>query len=138
MKQLTFFLVLATVATFLLAGYYLIEGWRFTHNSIQTDGKIVNFIIKPSQNNVNRAAMLHYPVVNFKTKTGKNVTATSQIGFYLHKYEMGDVVPLLYHEHDTNHVVIGKFIALWMRFAIVLIAALIFMILACITSLSRK
>lgn len=137
MKQLTFFLILASVATFLLAGYFFIEGWRFTRDSIQTEGKIIAFVSKPSQNNINRAEILHYPVINFKTKTGDAVTVNGQVGFYLHKYKIGDMVPVLYHPHDPRHAIVGNQFAIWLRFALVVIAAIFFMVLACVTSLTK-
>ncbi|KTC76883.1 DUF3592 domain-containing protein [Legionella brunensis] len=138
MKQLTFFLILASVVTLLLSGYYFVEGWRFTHNSIQTDGKIISFVTKTSQNNVNRAETLHYPLIRFQTKEGQSITFTGQFGFYLHKYEVGDSIPVLYHPHAPNHAIVGKFIAIWLRFIIVFIAALLFIALACLTSITKK
>ncbi|KTD07495.1 hypothetical protein A8135_02520 [Legionella jamestowniensis] len=138
MRSLTALLILASVATFLLAGYYFIEAWRITYNTVATKGQVVSFEVKPSQNNVARAEMLHYPVVRFKDKTGDTITAPARLGYYLHHYNIGDKVPVLYHSHDPKHVAIGNHIAIWMRFFLVFMAALFFTVIACITSLNRK
>ncbi|CEK11996.1 DUF3592 domain-containing protein [Legionella hackeliae] len=138
MKSLTALLILASVATFLLAGFYFVEAWRFTHNTISTKGQVVSFQSRPSQNNVARAETLQYPVIRFKTKTGDTITTTANLGFYLHQYRVGDSIPVLYHKHDPKHVTVGNNIAIWMRFCFVFIAALLFGVLACVTAIKRK
>ncbi|ASQ44843.1 DUF3592 domain-containing protein [Legionella clemsonensis] len=138
MRSLTALLILASVATFLLAGYYLIEAWRITHNTVATRGEVISFVVKPSQNNVARATMLRYPIVRFKNKTGDTITATAHLGYYLHQYKVGEHVPVLYHVHNSNHVAIGNPIAIWIRFVLVFIAALFFTVLACVTAMTRN
>ncbi|WP_157737144.1 DUF3592 domain-containing protein [Legionella lansingensis] len=138
MKQLTALFIMASVVTFLLAGYYFIEGWRFSYSSVQTKGEIIGFVVKPSQNNVTRAEMLNYPVIHFETQTKEPFTFTSQWGFNPHKYKVGDKVYILYHPHNPNHVYMGNYLLIWMRFVLVLLAAVFFLLLASVTSKKRQ
>lgn len=139
MKYLTYLLILASVATFLLAGYYFVESWRLTLHSVHTKGQISNFISQPSQNtNLHPNEVINYPVISFQTPQGATFTFTSKSSFYPHNYQIGDKIDVLYHPHDPRHAAMGNYISIWLRFVLVLLAAWLFAVLACISSSIHK
>ncbi len=139
MKPLSYLLMLASAITFLLAGYYLIESWRLTLKSVQVQGEIISFVVKPSQNNIYRAEMLSYPVVRFETVEGKTVVFTSQFGFHPpYHYQPGDQVDVLYHPHNLEHATLGNFLISWLRFGVISIAAVFLTLLAYISYPGKK
>lgn len=132
MKRLTGVLIVLATAIFLLSGYYFIEAWRFTTNSVQTQGEIISFISKPSHANLHKAKLRNYPVVQFKTQQDQVISFTGQHGYSSRGFNIGDRVDVIYHPHNPQHASLGNSTACWWRFIFIFFAALILTILACI------
>ncbi|KTD18116.1 DUF3592 domain-containing protein [Legionella jordanis] len=130
MKQFASLLILASAASFLLAGYYFIEAWHITHHSVQTTGTIVGFVAKTSQNNLSRAQVLHYPVIRFSTQKGQIIEFQSQLGFYPSAPHLNESITVIYHPDHPKHNYANSYFILWLRFSLVLLAAFFFALLA--------
>lgn len=56
----------------------------------------------------------YYPIIRFRTVKGNEVVFTDREGSYPPKYEVGDVVDVLYNPENPQDAIINSWMSIWM------------------------
>ncbi len=95
----------------LLFGGILI--WFHAHRKYSTWKSVSGMVTKVVSHSFKSSNFHYYPVVEFQTKTGKNVIFESELGFYPAKHKQGQQVSVWYDEVNPDKAMLNLKTAKW-------------------------
>mgnify|MGYP003993799809 FL=1 len=111
MKQVKItFLIFAIVGIIFsgIAGQMVYKDYTFKKTALHTTGEVIDLIKKKSDN-----SYVYAPQVSFQTNTGEQITFKSNMSTNPPAFSKGEIVNILYEEHNPKHAQIDSFSMLY-------------------------
>ena len=115
----------AGITLLAVAGFWANLENQFLKSSARANG-VVSRLERRESNRNGRTSYNYYPVVQFRTSQGRQVTFTSSSGSYPASYQEGDTVEVAYDPARPDHAEINAFWSVWLGPVIVVGLGIVF------------